>query len=298
MADRRKTETAWLFFKASAFTLLVPMALVVLGPYFLLEDASLAAIYIFGMSLLGMLPIVLGTALYCRCAYCFVRLGRGTPAPIDPPVRLVIEGPYGYSRNPMYIAVLSILVGEALLYRSPSLLTFVLALAAGFHLVIVGYEERVLRRQFGQAYAGYRGEVPRWIPKRSGLKWLYTKSFLKVGALVLVGGMVAHMLRLTVGLPVLQTPVSLHSFLVVLPAYTVFGCIVYWRQIDLAGIPRKITLALIILLLLTTVVMHAYSIAADDNSWYRIFPMWYSALAVIVYGGFAYFLKTRTLVGG
>ena len=298
MVERRETETAWLFAKASAFTLLVPMALVVLGPYFLLEDVSLAAVDIFGMSLLGMLPILLGTALYFRCAYDFVRSGRGTPAPIDPPVRLVTEGPYGYSRNPMYIAVLSVLAGEALLYRDPSLVYFVLALAAGFHLVIVGYEERVLRRQFGEAYAGYRGAVPRWIPKWSASKGLYRKSFLKVGALVLVGGVVAHVLRLTVGLPVLQTPVSLHSFLVVLPAYTVFGCIVYWRQIDLAGTFRKIILALIIGLLLTTVVMHAYSIVAHDNSWYRIFPMWYSALAEIVYGGFAYFLKTRMLVGG
>ncbi len=128
------------------------------------------------------------------------------------------------------------------------------------------------------------------------MKALYRGTFLKVGTFVFAGGVVAHVLRLTVGLPILEMPVSLHAFLVVLPAYTAFGCIVYARQIDLAGVHRKVILALIIALLLITVVMHVYSIVAQTNEWLGIFPMWYSILAVIVYGGFAHFLKTRTLV--
>ena len=296
MVDHRKSGTAWLFTKASVFTLVVPGAAVVLVPYLLLADASLGASDVLGMSFLGVIPIVLGTALYLRCAYDFVLSGRGTPAPIDPPVQLVTTGPYRYSRNSMYIGVLAILGGEALLYRDLSLLYVLLALAVTFHIFIVSYEERALRRQFGEAYSHYRETVPRWIPGWSALKALYRGTFLKVGTLVLAAGVVAHVLRLTVGLPVLEMPVSIHAFLVVLPAYGVFGCIVYARQIDLARVHQKVILALIIALLLTTVVMHIYSIVAHDNEWLGIFPMWYSVLAVIVYGGFAYFLKTRTLV--
>ncbi len=298
MVDHRKSGTAWLFTKASVFTLVVPGAVVVLVPYLLLADPSFGAIDVLGMSLLGVIPIVLGTALYLRCAYDFVLSGRGTPAPIDPPVKFVMRGPYRYSRNPMYIGVLAILVGEALLYRDLSLLYYLLALAVTFHVFIVSYEERALRRQFGESYSHYRETVPRWIPRWSGLKALYRGTFLKVGALVLAAGTVVHVLRLTVGLPVLEMPVSVHALLVVFPTYAVFGLIVYSRQIDLVGIHQKVIFALIIGLLSTTVVMHVYSIVAHDNEWLGIFPMWYSVLAVVAYGGFAYFLKTRTLAAG
>ncbi len=130
------------------------------------------------------------------------------------------------------------------------------------------------------------------------MKELYKGTFLKVGIFVFAGGVVIHVLRLSVGLPVdkLRWPVSIHALLVVLPAYVAFGCIVYARQIELTGAHQKVILALIIALLLTTVVMHFYSIVAQTNEWLGIFPMWYSILAVIVYGGFAYFLKTRTFV--
>jgi len=295
MIDRHKTGTVGLFAKASLFTLLVPGTVVVLVPYLLLADASLGAIDLLGVSLLGLLPLVLGAALYVRCAYDFAWLGRGTPAPIDPPVELVISGPYRYSRNPMYIGVLTMLAGEALLYLDLRLLCFLLAMAVIFNIFILGYEERALGRQFGEGYARYCAAVPRWIPRWSGLKALYRGSFLKVGIFVFAGGVVAHVLRLSVGLPVTQTPVSIHVLLVVLPAYTAFGCIVYARRIDLAGVWQKIILALIIGLLFITALMHLYSIVAHDNSWLGIFPMWYSVGAVIVYGGFALFLKTRTL---
>jgi protein-S-isoprenylcysteine O-methyltransferase Ste14 len=298
VTDPRARGTAWLFAKTSVFTLVVPGTVVVLVPYLLLEDVSLGAVAVTGISLLGLLPAVLGAVLYFRCAYDFALSGRGTPAPIDPPVELVVTGPYRYCRNPMYIGVLAILVGETILYRSLPLLYFLLAFAAGIHIVIISYEERALRQEFGEAYARYCETVPRWIPGWLGLKALYRETFLKVGTLVLAAGVVAHVLRLSIGLPVTETPDSLHAFLVVLPAYAVFGCIVYARQIDLAGVHRKIIFALTIALLLITVVMHIYSIVAQDNQWLGIFPMWYSVFAVIVYGGFAYFLKTRSFITG
>ena len=298
MSNRDESGTAWLFVKVSVFTLLVPGFVVVLVPYLLLPDAFFGAIDVLGLSPLGAPLILLGAALYLRCAYDFILSGRGTPVPIDAPIKLVTRGPYRYSRNPMYIGVLTILVGEALLYRHLPLLYVLSGMAVFFHIRIVGYEERALRRRFGEAYSRYCEAVPRWIPGWSALKELYRGTFLKVGSFVLVAGAVVHVLRLSVGMPMIQTPISVHALLVVLPGYAVFGLIVYSRQIDLAGILPKVIFTMIIGLFLTTVAMHVYSIVASDNEWYSFFPLWYSVLAVIVYGGFAYFLKTRSVLDG
>ncbi len=197
----------------------------------------------------------------------------------------------------MYVGVLTILAGEALLYGDLRLLFFLLAIAVLFNIFIFGYEERALGRQFGEAYARYCEAVPRWIPDWSGLKALYMGTFLKVGSFMLAGGVVIHVLRLSLGLPEIQMqmPVSIHAFLVVLPAYTLFGCIVYARRINLAGVYQKVIFALIIVLLFITMVMHFYSIVAHDNRWLGIFPMWYSVVAVLLYSSFALFLKTRTV---
>jgi protein-S-isoprenylcysteine O-methyltransferase Ste14 len=293
--DRRKSGTAWLFAKASLFTLLVPGTVVLLLPYLLLADASLGAVDFLGMALLGLPLLVLGAAFYLRCAYDFAWSGRGTPFPIDPPSQLVMSGPYRYSRNPMYVGVLTILAGEVLLYSDLRLLFFLLAMTVLFNIFILGYEERTLGRQFGEAYARYCEAVPRWIPKWSNLNALYMGTFLKVGVFVFAGGVVAHVLRLSIGLPVTQTPDSIHAILVVLPAYTGFGCIVYARRINLAAVHQKVIFVMIIGLLFITMVMHFYSIVAQTSRWLGIFPMWYSVVAVIVYSRFAFFLKTRTV---
>ncbi|MDH3338778.1 MAG: isoprenylcysteine carboxylmethyltransferase family protein [Gammaproteobacteria bacterium] len=295
MKDYPRSQTAWLFVKASIFTLLVPAAVVMFAPSVFLADASIGAIDFLGMTVLGLIPIIIGTALYFRCAYEFVVSGRGTPAPIDPPVQLVNGGPYQVTRNPMYIAVLSILGGEALLYRGYPLLEFAVVLAICLHVVVIAYEERVLRRQFGETYLRYCETVPRWIPRWGCLVILYKSTFLRVGTMVLAAGTVAHAIRLAFGLPLLETPESIHSALVVLPAYAVIGCIVYARQFDLPRLHHKVIFSLITGLLFATAVMHAYSIVAEDNEWNLIFPVWYSAVAIIVYGGFVHFLKTQKL---
>lgn len=127
-----------------------------------------------------------------------------------------------------------------------------------------------------------------------GLVPLYQRTFLKVGAFVYFGGVVIHVLRLTVeGVPITQMPDFAHAILVIFPSYAVFGSFLYWRQIDLAGLVQKVIFALAIGLLLITAVMHLYSIVAQTSAWLGIFPMWYSVLAAIIYGAFAYFLKTR-----
>ena len=298
LTNRSESGNAWLFIKVSAFTLIVPGSAVVLAPYLLLPDVSLGAIDVYGMSPLGIPLILLGAALYLRCVYDFVLWGRGTPAPIDAPVQLVTRGPYRYSRNPMYIGVLTILVGESLLYSHLPLVYFLSGMAVFFQISIVGYEERALRRRFGETYNHYCETVRRWTPGWSGLTALFKETFLKVGSFVLMAGVIVHVIRLSVGMPMSETPTAVHTLLVVLPGYAVVGLIVYSRQLDLAGILRKVIFALIIGLFLITVVMHVYSMVASDNEWYDTFPMWYSVLAVIVYGVFAYFLKTRTLLDG
>lgn len=109
--------------------------------------------------------IAAGAALYVWCVWNFATVGRGTPGPWDAPSRVVATGPYRWVRNPIYLAALLIVLGEAWLFLSPWLLAYAGIMAVFFHLFITGYEERVLRRRFGDTYLEYRNSVPRWIPR-------------------------------------------------------------------------------------------------------------------------------------
>ena len=96
----------------------------------------------------------------------FAHEGQGTLAPVDPPRAVVRGGAFRFVRNPMYIAVVTIIVGEALLFRSWRLLVWAAILFTAFHLFVVGYEEPALRRRFGESYETYRRDSGRWIPRR------------------------------------------------------------------------------------------------------------------------------------
>ena len=93
-------------------------------------------------------------------------MGGGTPGPWDAPSRVVAAGPYRWVRNPIYLAALLIVLGEAWLFLSLALLAYAGAMAVVFHLFVIGYEEPMLRRRFGSAYLEYQRMVPRWIPRR------------------------------------------------------------------------------------------------------------------------------------
>jgi protein-S-isoprenylcysteine O-methyltransferase Ste14 len=110
--------------------------------------------------LIGSLGAVL--ALWCVGAFAFV--GKGTPAPFDPPRRLVSRGPYRFVRNPMYIGASLALFGAALFYKAVPLFLFVCAFILVTHLFVVIYEEPTLRRSFGQDYEAYCHRVHRWLP--------------------------------------------------------------------------------------------------------------------------------------
>ncbi len=112
------------------------------------------------------LLIAAGAASYVRCLWLFATVGRGTPATWDAPNRLVTVGPYRWVRNPIYVGAFLIVLGQAWLFLSPSLLLYAILLALGFHALVVGYEEPTLRRRFGEDYEAYRRGVPRWLPRR------------------------------------------------------------------------------------------------------------------------------------
>ena len=113
----------------------------------------------------AVLVIAAGAALYVWCVWNFATVGRGTPGPWDAPSRVVAAGPYRWVRNPIYLAALLVVLGEAWLFLSPWLLAYAGVMAVFFHLFVTGHEERVLRRRFGGTYLEYRNSIPRWIPR-------------------------------------------------------------------------------------------------------------------------------------
>ena len=108
--------------------------------------------------------IAAGAVLYGWCVWNFAAVGAGTPGPWDAPSRIVAAGPYRWVRNPIYLAALLIVAGEAWLFLSLPLLAYAGAMAVFFHLFVTGYEEPALHSRFGTTYAEYRCTVPRWIP--------------------------------------------------------------------------------------------------------------------------------------
>jgi protein-S-isoprenylcysteine O-methyltransferase Ste14 len=95
----------------------------------------------------------------------FVREGLGTPAPMAPPSELVVGGMYRYVRNPMYLALASTVLGQALILGSRRLLLYVAAMALPVHTYVRFHEELALERTFGEPYQRYCANVPRWLPR-------------------------------------------------------------------------------------------------------------------------------------
>jgi protein-S-isoprenylcysteine O-methyltransferase Ste14 len=114
----------------------------------------------------GMIIVAIGTALAFWCLFTFVFIGKGTPAPFDPPRKLVIRGPYRFVRNPMYIGAGMTLAGVALFYESLSVSIYACLFFLITHLFVVLYEEPTLRRTFGTEYEAYCDRVKRWLPRR------------------------------------------------------------------------------------------------------------------------------------
>jgi len=118
-----------------------------------------------GPQIAGLIVGSTGAAVALWCVFAFASIGRGTPAPFDPPRRLVTRGPYRFVRNPMYIGAGLALAGATLFYESVSLLAYGGMFLIASHVFVVWYEEPALRRMFGSEYETYRRRVRRWRPR-------------------------------------------------------------------------------------------------------------------------------------
>ena len=157
----------WLALKVVVFTVVVPGTVTVWLPYLMVtRRGQMAQLDPWGY--LAAVGIVLGAAVYLRCAWDFAVSGHGTPAPIDAPRKLVVRGLYRFVRNPMYLGVLTVLMCEAALFRSLALLAYAGCFTVGFHLFVLLYEEPTLRKKFGEEYEAYLRAVPRWLPRLRG----------------------------------------------------------------------------------------------------------------------------------
>jgi protein-S-isoprenylcysteine O-methyltransferase Ste14 len=148
--------------------LFVGFVLVFLPARVLSQSGSAPPPAIGGRQLAGMIAVAAGAALALWCVGTFAVAGRGTPAPFDPPRRLVVQGPYRVVRNPMYLGAVLALVGAALFYESMALLAYAGVFSLVVHLFAVWYEEPTLRRTFGKEYDDYCGRVRRWWPRVKG----------------------------------------------------------------------------------------------------------------------------------
>jgi protein-S-isoprenylcysteine O-methyltransferase Ste14 len=155
-------RTLSLIVRNLVFTIAAPGLGGVLVPWWILTRDGRAAT----PSAWAAVPIIAaGAALYAWCVWNFAAVGCGTPGPWDAPKRVVAVGPYCWVRNPIYIAALCIVLGEAWLFLSLPLLSYAGAMAICFHLFVVGYEEPTLRHRFGRVYSEYQRTVARWIPR-------------------------------------------------------------------------------------------------------------------------------------
>lgn len=116
---------------------------------------------------LGTLSLLAGVLLYLLTVVRFGTEGDGTPSPTDEPDELVTGGIYSYSRNPMYVGVLLVILGQALRQRSVTMLWWAAGCWIGFHNRVIGYEEPHLAEKHGEAFERYRERVPRWFPTGS-----------------------------------------------------------------------------------------------------------------------------------
>ena len=158
-----------LWLRTLLFTIFVPGTELVLIPLVTVSSGVGPRLDFGALRYAGIAPVLVGLAVIFTCFADFIRRGHGTPAPYDPPRDLVIVGLYRYVRNPQYVGVVLVAMGEALFSGAALLFGYAALLAVAFHLLVRYYEEPTLRRVFGEAYVGYCQEVPRWLPRRSPL---------------------------------------------------------------------------------------------------------------------------------
>jgi protein-S-isoprenylcysteine O-methyltransferase Ste14 len=153
-------------FGSALFFVIAPLALAAVVPWWItgcqFQPAFLGADL---MRILGGVLIITGVPGLVDSFARFALEGLGTPAPVAPTQKLIVSGLYRYVRNPMYIAVVAVILGQALLLGDERLLTYGALFWLACHVFVVTYEEPTLKRMFGLQYETFRANVPRWIPR-------------------------------------------------------------------------------------------------------------------------------------
>jgi len=149
-----------LLFKNLLFTLIIPGTVGVYLPIWLGRRSD-------GLhgwwTWLGLPVVLFGLTILLICVWDFMKKGEGTPFPLDPPKKLVTAQLYQYSRNPMYLGIMTALLGWSVWYASWQVLVYSLVVSAIFHVYVKAIEEPFLKKQFGETYEEYSQKVPRWV---------------------------------------------------------------------------------------------------------------------------------------
>ena len=158
-------RTAQAIAGSALFFIAAPCVVAGLVPWLLTDRYHLPLSAVPGFVAVGTILIVAAAALLLHAFARFALEGLGTPAPVAPTERLVVGGIYRHVRNPMYVAVLSIILGQALLFSSWTLVAY-----AAIGAIVMGsfvrlYEEPTLARRYGAEYETYRRNVPGWLPR-------------------------------------------------------------------------------------------------------------------------------------
>ena len=154
-----------LFLRNLFFTILQPGIVAGLIPFLLIKrslNTTLEQPFQF-YHFLGMLVFIVGFLLMMICIINFAIRGKGTLSPADPTKRLVIVWPYTFSRNPMYLGVMMILIGEGIFFQSVAVGIYSLIIFMSFYMFVINFEEPRLRETFGEEYDRYVKKVRRWI---------------------------------------------------------------------------------------------------------------------------------------
>ena len=149
---------------SAAFSLLAPGTVAGLIPYFITHwrippHAPLTH------TITGAMLITAALAALIERFTRFALRGAGTPAPIAPTEHLVVTGLYRFVRNPMYVAVIGLILGEMFLFQHAALLPYAVVMWLAFHIFIVAHEEPTLRHEYPDEYPIFSANVPRWIPR-------------------------------------------------------------------------------------------------------------------------------------
>jgi protein-S-isoprenylcysteine O-methyltransferase Ste14 len=154
---------------SAAFLVAAPGTVAGLVPWLIthwrMGDGATASV-----SIAGAIIIAFSLALLIECFVRFAVSGQGTPAPLAPTAKLVVNGAYARVRNPMYVAVGGLIFGQALLFASAALIAYGVTICLAFVMFVIYYEEPRLQREFPDDYPDYFANVPRWRPRLSPWK--------------------------------------------------------------------------------------------------------------------------------